>query len=797
MVNNEEDLPQFSGCLTYNFYVMKNVITLIIFYAYASTLFAQQGISGKVFDEKTQEPLAGANVIVLGTHQGTITDISGAFLLDIDKDKYSEITVSYVGYDPMTINVRDSDYVSIPLSLAYRLDEVVIQAVRGSDDSPATRDLITKKDIEKVYIGQDALFVVDNLSPSIISYSESGTNVTNYGLMRLRGIDQSRINITLDGTPLNDMIDQGVFFSNFTDFSNSIESIQIERGVGTSTNGTASYAGSIDFQSVNLRNRDAGAEIQFTGGSFGTYRGSVELTSGMLAEKFNFYTRVTKIKTDGYRYHSGTDSYSIFFSGGYFGQKDMVTLKGFTGKTQNGLAYLPTAWSDIQVDPKTNYVNENDIDNFGQDFIQLQYTRSLTDYNSLVTTLYYGAAGGDYPAGFYVTDTIYHPGNPQGFEINERLVQINYPLFNNHYGFISYFNHHSRNEEFNLDAGLHLYTFQRKNLESIIPDNADPYYDERSWKNEISLFAKGDYHLGRFTVFGDMQLRTLTLEINPDETLLPNEPNIVKNWTFINPKIGMSYTLNDERNLYLYYGYSGREPTKIDILGGFQLNASNLESVLSDKVKPEYVHDLECGFRMTNYYFKGQVNAFYMNFENEIAPIGKYVPEGFIQLRKNIPSSFRAGIEFNWNWNFIPSFEFNGNATFMKSRIKEYAPEEDPKIYTNVSQPFSPDFMITGSLVYKYRQIFDVEISGKYVTESFLEPTNMPEMILPSFFVTNMRFGINFYKNNRFEIFFNNIFNKQYFTYGAPVDPNYDGNLQPGYFVQPPRNLFLQLTINI
>jgi iron complex outermembrane receptor protein len=673
----------------------------------------------------------------------------------------------------------------------------VIQAVRGDALRPATRDIISKKQLEKVYVGQDALFVVNNLSPSIISYSESGTDVTNYGLMRLRGIDQSRINITLDGTPLNDMIDQGVFFSNFTDFSNSIESIQVERGVGTSTNGTASYAGSIDFQSINLRNRDPGAELQLTAGSFGTYRGSIELTSGMLANKFNFYTRFTKTHTDGYRYHSGTDSYSFFFSGGYFGDRDIITLKGFTGKTQNGLAYMPAAISDIQQDPKTNYVNENDVDDFGQDFIQLQYTRSLSDLSSLVTTLYYGAAGGDFPAGFYVTDSIYSSENPDGYYLSERLVQINYPLYNDHYGFISYFNHHTQDQKFNLNAGLHVYTFQRQNLESIIPDNANPYYDERSWKNELSAFAKVNYKLDRLSFFADIQIRTLKLEINPDETLLPNEPNVVKNWTFVNPKLGITYSLDEEKNLFLFYGYSGREPTKIDILGGFQLNPSNLESVLSDDVKPEYVNDIEGGFRMDNNRFEGQINAFYMNFRNEIAPIGEYVPEGFIQLRKNIPSSYRAGIELNWNWNFISSFDFIGNATLMKSQIKEYAPEENPQVYYNVSQPFSPNFMAMGALVYSFRNTFDIEVSGRYMSESYLEPTNQADLILPSYFVANMRFGINFYKENRLEIFFNNIFNKQYFNYGAPVDPNYDGNIQPGYFVQPPRNLFLQLILKI
>jgi len=776
---------------------MRKVYLLFITFLLTNHLFAQSGITGNVFDNGTGEALVGASVVVIGTNTGVITDLSGSFYIDVDKKKYSEITISYVGYDPVTINIADSNHLTVPLNISYTLDEVVIQAVRGNDDRPSTRNVITKKEIESVYIGQDALYVIDNLSPSVISYSESGTNVTNYGLMRLRGIDQSRINITLDGTPLNDMIDQGVFFSNFTDFSNSMESIQIERGVGTSTNGTAAYAGSVDFQSIDLRNRPAGAELQLTAGSFGTFRGTVELTSGTLWKEFNFYTRFSKIHSDGYRYHSGTDSYSFFFSGGYFGEKDMVTLKGFTGQSQNGLAYLPTALSDLKEDPRTNYVNENDIDNFGQNFIQLQYTRSLTDYSSIVNTLYYGAAGGDYPAGFYVTDSIYNSNSPDGYELEDRLVQINYPLYNDHVGFISYFNHNSKDKKLDLNTGIHLYTFQRQNLESVIPDNADPYYNERSWKNELSVFGKLDYKTNRLTLFADLQFRTLKLEIDPDETLLPDEPNVVKNWTFLNPKIGLTYTLDNVKNLYLFYGYTGREPTKIDIFGGFQLNESNLESVLSDDVKAEYVHDIEAGFRFNRYNINGQINAFFMKFNNEIAPIGKYVPEGFIQLRKNIPSSYRAGIELNWNWNFVPSFYFNGNTTFMQSQIKEYAPEEDPQVYENVSQPFSPNFMAMGALVYEFRSLFDVEISGRYVSESYLEPTNQADMIIPAFFAANMRFGINFYKDNRLDIFFNNIFNEQYFTYGAPVDPDWDGNMEPGYFIQPPRNLFLQLTIKL
>jgi len=774
---------------------MRKLYLLIILIFCSISVFAQTKISGKVYDLESNEPLIGATILVQNTNQGTISDIDGLFTIELKGNNQNRLIVSFVGYEPVEVEVSESSTLSIPLKNAYRLDEVVIQAIRGTQSGPVTKHVIKKKQIERVYVGQDALFVLEKLSPSLISYTESGTNISNYGQMRLRGIDQSRINITFNGTPLNDMIDQGVFFSNFTDFTNSAETIQVERGVGTSTNGAAAYAGSVDFQSIDLRKTELGAELQFTTGSFGTYRASAELTTGLLDNKMAFYTRFSSIHSDGYRYHSSTDAYSFFFSGGYYGEKDMVTLTAFTGQTKNGLAYLPTSISDIEEDPRTNYVNENDIDNFGQDFLQLQYTRTIAKNSSLVATLYYGAAGGDFPAGFFVSDSIYSSTEPDGYYLTDRLVQVNYPLYNDHVGFISYFSHHSTDHKLTLNTGIHLYTFKRQNIESIIPDNANPYYDERSWKNEFSLFAKAEYNFGRVSLLGDIQVRTLSLTINPDDYLLPDEPSIVKDWTFINPKIGLTYFIDATKDLYFFYGYSGREPTKVDILGGFQLNSSNLESVKSDDVKAEYVNDFEGGFRIHNAIFQGQINAFYMRFTNEIAPIGIYVPEGFIQLRKNIPSSYRAGIELDWSWNILSFLSFNGNFTFMESRIEEYAPEEDPEIYTNVSQPFSPNFMGMGALVYHFKKIVDIEISGRFISESYMEPTNQAGMVLPSFFVSNMRLGVNFYKEHRVDFHFNNLFNTQYFTYGAPVDPDYDGINEPGYFIEPPRNFFIQLLL--
>lgn len=775
---------------------MKNIIYLMILMVSIHQAAGQIRITGTIKDEESGNPLPGATIQVRELGKGTIADADGFFNLSLPEGNF-ELLISFVGFESEIVAVSESTDLNIGLTGNYKLEEVVIKAIRGEENMPLTNQTLVKEELEKHFVGQDPIFLLNRLTPSLISYSESGTNLTNYGQMRLRGIDQSRINITLDGAPLNDMIDHGVFFSNFTDFSNSIESIQVQRGVGTSTNGTSSFAGSINFQSIDLRNSTPGVELQLMGGSFNTYRASAEIYSGIRKNKFAFYSRFTKTNSEGYRYHTSTDSYSFFFSGGYFDPKNMVKITGFTGQSRNGLAYTPVALSDIKKDPRTNYINENDIDDFGQDFIQLQYTRSLTAFSSWVSSVYYGAAGGDFPSGFYVTDSVYDANTPGNYILEDRFTQINYPLFNDHLGITSYYHLLTRNQRLNVNAGIHLYTFHRQNLESIIPDDTNPYYDERSRKNEFSLFAKSDYRINRWSILGDIQFRTLNLVINPDDQLLPFQSDIVKSWAFINPKIGISYSLDSSKDFYAYYGFAGREPTKIDILGGFQLNPSNLANVKSNDVKPEYVHDIEGGVRFNREAIRLKINGFFMKFINEIAPIGAYVPEGFIQLRKNIPSSYRTGLEVDWRWDFFSSLNFTGNATFMKSRIKEYDPVEDPNIYHHVSQSLSPSFMGNAAFTYHFRDIFEIELSGNYMSDSYLEPTNREDLKMPGYFITNARITVNFLKKHSFQCYLNNLLNKQYFTYGAPVDPDFDGITEPGYFVQPPINFYAMLILRL
>lgn len=743
--------------------------------------WSQYSIDGRVFDAATSEPLVGANIIVSGSTQGTVTDIDGRYQLNLPRQNVT-LKVSYVGYaaTEISLDLAQITEQNFHLSPARSLEEVIIRAIRADQKVPVTQETVERQEIEELYVGQDALFVLEETTPAILTYSESGTKMTNYGQMRLRGIDQTRINITLNGVPLNDMIDQGVFFSNFTDFGNSIESVQVQRGVGTSTNGTASYAGSINFESINLQDSDPSAEFQLGGGSFNTFRGSGEVKTGLMDDKFAFYSRFTKTYSDGYRYHSGTNSYSFFFSGGYFGKKDLVKITGFTGKSQNDLAYLPIALPDIRQDPRTNYVSENDIDNFGQHLLQLQYTRFLNGNTSIASTLYYGGAGGDFPSGFS--------------DENGNFMQINYPLYNDHYGFLSYLNHSTIEERLNISGGVHVYTFQRKNIESVIPNLTDPYYEDKSRKNELSIFGKASYEWGDFLLFGDLQLRTVQLDLEPDISFLGQPAEVpARKWSFVNPKVGITYEFDSRTNVYASYGRSGREPTRFDILGSTQINAFNLASIQDvNTVKPEYVNDIEAGFRLNREKLSGQVNLFYMQFENEIAPIGQSIPEGFVQLRKNVPSSYRGGIEASWYYQPVERWSLGGNVAYMQSRIKAYAPEDSDEVYYDVHPVISPEWIVNANAAYQGNG-WQIAMSPRYVSESYLEPTNQADLMLPSFFIVDARVSVSVLQKHAISLHLNNIFDEQYYSYGQPV--SYNSETVPGYFVQPPRNFYLMLNL--
>lgn len=654
------------------------------------------------------------------------------------------------------------------------LEELIVLGIRAKPVDPVTQTTIFLNEIESSYVGQDASVIIENLTPSVISFSDAGAPVGNYNQFRMRGIDQTRINVTLNGTPLNDMVDQGVFFSNFSDFMNSVESVQVQRGVGSSTNGTASYAGSVNFESARLNGEEPEFGLQLSAGSYDTYRLSGELNTGKLSNNLAFYSRFTRTMSNGYKDHSGSDSYSFFFSGAYIGDKEVFKITGFSGKTQNDQSYLPVLLSDIQNNPKTNYNSANDTDDFEQELIQAQYSRILNNNLTFNSTAYYGGSRGVFPFGLDAT------------------TQLLFGLESDHYGIFTDLNYESSG--LNVTGGLHGYLFRRKNFNSTSPNTSQPDYEDKTNKDELSFFTKASYDFGAWRILGDIQLRYVNLKFeSPGLQTHANVPSASRNWLFVNPKIGVNFSVNKQSSLYASFGITEREPTRTDILqgDGSAINGFNYNSALDENVvKPERVNDLELGYKYLGNEFSVSVNYFLMNFKNEISLVGALAANSYVALRQNVANSRRTGFELESNWTPTDKLELGLMLSYLSTNVSEFT-NANSDILKDVNHIFAPKWIINPSLKYNVSKKLGFSLFGKYVGESFMELSNSRDFLLEDYFVLNSQIDIIFSKTAQFSLMVNNLFDELYFTDGAPVDLDFDGNVEgPGFRVQPPRHFY-------
>ncbi len=652
-----------------------------------------------------------------------------------------------------------------------QLEELAVTAVRAQASSPVAQTNIDRKEIQAFDFGQDASLTLEALAPSIITYSDAGSSFGNYHQFRLRGIDQSRINITLNGAPLNDMIDQGVYFSNFSDFSSSMESIQVQRGVGISTNGTASYGGSVSYRSFDVTRSEAEYNITSTVGSFGSLALNGEAYTGMNEKGFSTYFRASKLMSDGYKNNSGSDAHSFFLSTGKRFENSLLRLTAFSGRAQNQQAYTPILLSEIQANPKANPFPKKDQDDFKQELVQLEYS-SGNDKISYSVQGYYGGARGYFP-----------------YTFGDQYI---YTLQNDHYGAMT--NITIVGKKSRLVGGLHVYQFDRTNESATVETLETPYYSDETTKQEFSQFWKYEQDFGDLTLLLDAQIRSVEMTFVSDTlTKYHGNKSATRSENFLNPKIGLTYHLSNQSHIYASVARTGREPTRIDLMqGGFDGVESWNYQAFTDKsiVKSEFVTDWEMGYRYTSENFRISTNAFYMNFENEISLVGGLVQNSYFDLRQNVKSSQRMGIELEADYSLENGLAFGLMATYMKTNIDEY--DTGVEILRDVEHVFAPKTMFTPSVSWSNEK-FSAGLDARIVGESFMELSNDPDFTLPAYQVLNLSLG--YQLSDKFSVSgrINNLLDELYFTDGSPVDVDFDGSPEgPGYRVQAPRNFLVR-----
>lgn len=619
----------------------------------------------------------------------------------------------------ITLSVSAQDtLVSNSDSLKTReLYHVTITGVRPISKTPISQKTLTKDDITKTYQGQEMSYIITN-TPSIITQSDGG-QPNGYTTFRLRGIDQTRINMTLNGVPLNEPEDQGVYFSNYPNFALNIKSLQIQRGVGTSFNGTASYGGSINFESQNGLQKQTMAQIGY--GSFNTQRANATYSSGLSKRKLALFTSLSGYKSDGYKYNSGGSGYSGFLSGGYYGDKNVIKFTGFSGRSLNQMAWLAVSESDIKLDPRTNYNAKGEDDDFTQSFGQLQYIRSISNKSSLTTTAYYNRLDGLW--GMFVDPT----------------TLMKFKLASNLYGVMSNYNYTTNKLSFNM--GVHANTYDRTHGGVI---GGSTLYTNTGTKVEYSGYTKLAYTYGKYTLYGDIQARHVGFSYVGDVSMTPLQ------WFFINPKGGVTYTKSNKVNYYVSIGKSHREPTRTDMFGG----NDNLGTL--NIITPEQVLDYELGSNVKLGKLSLQYNGYVMDFKNEITLLGALGGNG-LPLMTNVSKSFRSGIEIDLNYHLTKEISLTNSSNYSYCRIKNGSETYQP-LYT-------PSLIVNQGITYS-KKGFIIGIQGKYATKSYITSDN--SMTIPQYLTINANLGYT-YKNYNVSIQGINLTNKNYYTSGYGI----------------------------
>jgi len=647
----------------------------------------------------------------------------------------------------------------------HQLNEIEISGVRAQHKDPVSQSNLLKDDVCKNYAGQDFASLILTKAPSLTGYSDGGNSI-GYMYLKMRGIDQNRMNFTFNGISLAEPEDNGFYPSNFTDFLNNVNSIQIQRGVGISPSGIGNLVGSVNFESPNLSD-SLYHDIQLGYGSFNSSRISACINTGIQKSGFAVYGRYSNNFSSGYRYNSGTDAHTFFTSIGYYGKKDIFKLTAFSGSSKNQMAYLPTNLSDIQKDPRTNYLNVDEKDDFRQNFIQLQHTRN-TGKNS------------------FITSSLYHIDLQGQYGVLIKPTLLNFSLSSNLYGVMSTWNFTKSN--FNLKIGGNAYTYVRFHSMAIAPEMNTNIYLNKGNKNEVSAFTKLSYKLNKITLFGDAQYRNTTFSYKPSKDYTINVKPV--NWTFLNLKGGITYEANTNSSYYVSIGQMYREPTRNDMFAGFDdVDTSNYALIGNlYRVKPESVIDYEAGYRLNYKKLHLSINGFYMEFKNQIVPTGPYSYIG-LPLTQNLNSnSRRYGLEIEYFCNPIKNLTLSGNSTIMKAKIDKYTSDFDSTSYENITPLLTPQYIVNQSISYSFlKQKIDLTLTGRYVGTQYLGNDNNNNLIVPEALTFNVALLLNVTKRLNISFLCNNITNQRIYNGGYSIA------LDPYYFIGAPRNFFLTL----
>ena len=667
-------------------------------------------------------------------------------------------------------------------------ETITVIGIRAGDEVPVTKTNLDREQIDTLSYGQDVPQLLQ-YTPAMTWYSDSGIG-SNYSYFSMRGIQQTRINMTFDGAPLNDPAEHAVYFNNFHDFTNTVDSIQVQRGVGTSSVGSPSFGGSVNFASSPPA-QDRSGDLGLALGSYDTKRASLGYESGVLENGFSIGGRFSYADTDGYRDNSGTEHQTGFIDAGWQGERSSLKLVSFFGEVETQLAWLAVEPEILAENRRFNPLDEEERDNFGQNFAQLKYTRALRNDTLLTASLYYNGADG----WFRLWD------DPQA---KNELLQ-----FGIDQSFIGTMVTASKSfDRLSATLGAHFNDFSG---DHTLDTEGTRIYENTGYKQTANAFGKAEYRLGDWLLFGDLQLRWAEFSYKGDIDL----GSVA--WTFLDPKVGVRRFVSPRLSAYASLGRAQREPARLDLLLG-EDNATVPHDL--EAVRPEKVLDFEAGLDLNTPELALTANIYAMEFTDEIALTGELSEIG-LPIRTNVDESYRRGLEVDLKWQASERWALLHSSNLSRNRIRDWTQfydvydeqgswiDSEPITYRDVPPLLTPEVIVNLGVEWAHSGT-SVALMGRYVDDAQLDNTGLERFRLPSYTNVDLRTSVNLGRwwaaaNPRLTLFINNLFDNddqypngysyQFLNQDSTGGQTLDGI--PYYYPLATRNVVLTLELDL
>lgn len=787
---------------------MQNIKPQIIFFiAYFFTInaiFSQKTYNGSVIEVETNMLLPGASIYWEGTNIGTKSDNNGNFTIK-EFDKSLCLIISYVGFEKQIIKPEDL-YKRVKLQIklkktSYNSDEVIVNALRATDNSAMAFTNIGKSEIAKLNVAQDLPLLL-NFTPSLVTTSDAGAGIGYTGL-RIRGTDATRINVTVNGIPINDAESQGVYWVNMPDLASSVNSIQIQRGVGTSTNGAGAFGGSINIQS-NEFIKEPYAEINSSAGSFNTFKNNIRLGSGLIGGNFTIDGRISRITSDGYVDRAFSNLNSYYLSGAYFGKNSFVRLITFGGNEKTYQSWNGVSEAMLDTARTFNsFTYPNQTDNYTQTHYQLLSTQMISSKLSVNANFHYTKGKGYYEE-FRDADKLSDYGIFKVYNYIESEIIRQKWLDNDFYGTTFSIDYQSY-KRISASFGGALNRYDGDHFGKLLRIEKFPEFDGKQWyfsnsvKTDFNIYGKANYYYNKkLNIYADLQIRKVSLNMEGTASKLQKVDNKAK-YTFFNPKVGLTYSFSNDIIGYSSFAVGQKEPNRTDFI--------DTQSIAAYIPKPEKLNDFEAGFKYTANKLVLNANGYYMKYKNQLVITGAINDTGD-PIRINIPNSFRAGLELDATYNFSKKIIWNINTTFSINKIEKFVElipdysgyyKENELNQTDIA--FSPNIILGSQWTLKPTKSFELGLLTKFVGKQYLDNTSSNKKKLSPYFTNDLRatYSLALRKLPTINVgfFVYNILNEKYESNGYTYSYLFENDvfIENYYYPQAGRNFMISANI--